>query len=46
MKTGVPLGTLVGSTTFLVHINDFRRDYDMAKYVDDATVWGRCASTK
>ncbi len=42
MKAGVPYGTLLGPVTFLVHINDFRTDCDLTKYVDDAIMWEVC----
>ncbi len=45
MKAGVPQGTLFGSVTFLMHINDLSTDCDMTKYVDDATMWEVCEFT-
>ncbi len=44
MKAAVPLCTLLGPITFLMHINDLTIDCDMTKYVGDAQC-GRCVST-
>ncbi len=46
MKAGVPLDTLLGPRTFLMHINDLRTDRDMTQYVDDATIWEVCKYTE
>ncbi len=45
IKAGVLHCTLFGPVTFLMHINDLRTDCNMAKYVDDATMWEVCEYT-
>jgi hypothetical protein len=39
INAGVPQGTLLGPVGFVVHINDLKSILDIAKYVDDSSVW-------
>ena len=39
INAGVPQGTLFGPVGFVVHINDLKSILDIAKYVDDSSVW-------
>jgi hypothetical protein len=42
VTAGVPQGTLLGPTAFLLHINCLRTKCHSVKYVDDATIWNKC----
>ena len=41
-KGGVPQGTLLGPTCFLVYINDLETPVPLHKYVDDITLYEMC----
>jgi len=45
LKAGVPQGTLLGTTGFLLHINDLKTLCHHIKYVDDSTIWESCNRT-
>ena len=38
-----PQGTLLGPTSFLLHINCLATECNAIKYFDDATIWEKCA---
>ena len=44
VNTGVPQGSILGPTLFLLHINDLPYDIicDSAIYADDATLYSKC----
>ena len=42
LKAGVPQGTLLGPTSFLLHINDLKIICPAIKYVDDSSIWEVC----
>lgn len=42
LNAGVPQGTLLGPSTFLLHINDLTTVCHSVKYVDDTTLWEAC----
>ena len=42
VRAGVPQGTLLGPTSFLLHINDLQTICKATKYVDDASIWEEC----
>ena len=44
VNAGVPQGSILGPTFFLLHLNDLPDDVicDVAIYVDDATVYSKC----
>jgi hypothetical protein len=42
INAGVPQGTLLGPSTFLLHINDLQTECHAVKYVDDTTIWETC----
>ncbi len=41
-KVGVPQGTLLGSTSLLLHLNNLKTIYDDEKYVGDTISWESC----
>ncbi len=45
INAGVPQGTLLGPTCFLLHVNDLRPSCPTIKYVDDSTVWEACSGS-
>ena len=44
VNAGVPEGSILGSTLFLLFINDLRDDvlYDIAIYADDTSLYSKC----
>jgi hypothetical protein len=42
VNAGVPQGTLLGPSAFLLHINNFKTVCNSVKYVDDTTIWESC----
>ena len=44
VNAGVPQGSILGSTIFLMYINDLPNDfvYDIAIYANDTTVYSKC----
>ena len=42
VNAGVPQGTLLGPSTFLLHINNLKTACNSVKYVDDTTIWECC----
>jgi len=42
IHAGVPQGTLLGPTTFLLHINCLQTQCPATKFVDDTTIWEHC----
>ena len=42
INVSVPQGTLFGPFGFVIHINDLKSVLDIAKYMDDSTIWEIC----
>ncbi len=42
LKARVPQDTFLGSTSFVLHVNDLKTICDDERYVDDTTLWELC----